>query len=174
MISTDDIRLSEVLRYLRPDVGFALNGSIITIWESDSPPPTAPEIDAARLILRRNRLHAARRAARTNAETGGFVFADHAVDSDRDSILRIGNAATTALTASISQAPFATVWTCADEYQMELDAAGVMALQAALSAHGIACHLRSQELKALIDAPDADLDAVGLLIDTGWPLGSTT
>jgi hypothetical protein len=114
-------------------------------------------------------LHRQRHAARTKAETGGFIFNGHPIDSDRDSILRIGNAATTALTSQLTGTPFATTWTCADEYQMSLDAAGVMALQAALSAHGLACHLRSQELKALIDAPDADLDALADVISIGWP-----
>ena len=168
------IRLSQIISHLRPGVDFVITGGVITHWGSDAPPPSLEEIATARNALERERLHKARRTARTQAETGGFVFNGHPIDSDRDSILRIGNAATTALTASLAQAPFRTVWTCADEYQMELDAAGVMALQAALSAHGLACHLRSQELKALIDAPDADLDAVAQLIATGWPLGPTT
>lgn len=145
------------------------------IEEMDGPPlkdvlgMTAEEAEAAQAEYLRSPLHVKRHEARTKAETSGFVFNGHPVDSDRDSILRIGNAATTALTASLSSVPFCTTWTCADEYQMDLDAAGVMALQAALSAHGLACHLRSQELKAMIDAPEADLDAVALLIDTGWP-----
>ncbi len=121
------------------------------------------------LPLSANELHQLRQFFRTQAETGGFVFNGHPIDSDRDSILRIGNAATTALTAQLTGTSFSTEWACADEYQMPLDAAGVMALQAALSAHGLACHLRSQELKALIDAPDADLDALAGVISTGWP-----
>ncbi len=127
-------------------------------------PPTAE--DAA---IMRERMHVARRAARTAAETGGFVYNGHPFDSDRDSILRIANAATTALTANLVGAPFATEWHCADGYDMPLDAAGVMSMQGALAAHGQACHDRSSALRALIDAPEADLDALAEEIKTGWP-----
>ena len=116
----------------------------------------------------RETLHQARRAARTAAETGGFIFNGHPFDSDRDSILRIANAATTALTANLLGAPFATEWHCADGYDMPLDAAGVMAMQGALAAHGQACHDRSSALRAMIEDPEADLDALAEEIKTGW------
>lgn len=57
---------------------------------------------------------------------------------------------------------------CQDDYEMPLDAAGVMGLQAALSAHGQACHNRSTVLRDLIDAPDADLDALASVVLGGW------
>jgi hypothetical protein len=126
----------------------------------------AAEAHAAGL---RNPLHQARRTARTAAETSGFVFNGHPFDSDRDSILRIANAATTALTANLVGAPFATEWHCADGYDMPMDAAGVMAMQGALAAHGQACHDRSSVLRAMIEAPEADLDALAEEIKTGWP-----
>lgn len=128
-----------------------------------------PEAIAAYAAERRAALHEARRAARTAAETAGFWFAGHPVDSDRDSILRISNAAVTAITATLTAAPFATVWKCGDDYEMALDAAGVMALQASLAAHGQACHNRSTALGALIDDAAADLDAVAAALHTGWP-----
>ena len=121
------------------------------------------------LTARREELHAARRAARTVAETGGFWFNGHRGDSDRDSIQRLNNAATTAITASLASAPFATTWKCADDYEMLLDASGIMALQAALSAHGQACHERSQALGALIDDSQADFSAVAAEMGSGWP-----
>jgi hypothetical protein len=169
MNSPSDIRLSDVLRYLHPGVGFAVSGSDIILWESDNPPPSADEIASVKIILHRIRLHENRRQARTRAETGGFFFNGHPFDSDRDSILRIANAATTALTANLVGAPFATEWHCADGYDMPLDAAGVMAMQGALAAHGQACHDRSSALRAMIDAPEADLDALAAEIKTGWP-----
>jgi carotenoid cleavage dioxygenase-like enzyme len=129
----------------------------------------SPEEVAAYAATKRAELHVARREARTVAETGGFTFSGHPVDSDRDSILRINNAATTAITASLTASPFATVWKCGDDYEMSLDAAGVMALQAALSAHGQACHDRSNALCALIDDPQADLHAVAAEMGCGWP-----
>jgi hypothetical protein len=146
-----------------------LTGDEITLWQSDLPQPSAADLAAAVVPLRRLELHAARRAARTAAETGGFIFDGHPFDSDRDSILRIANAATTALTATLVMAPFATEWHCADGYDMPLDAAGVMSMQSALAAHGQACHDRSSALRAMIDAPDADLDAMAEEIKTGWP-----
>jgi hypothetical protein len=121
---------------------------------------------------KRVELHDARRDARTVAETSGFVYNGHPLDSDRDSILRITNAATTALTANLVGASFATEWHCADGYNMPLDASGVLAMQGALAAHGQACHDRSSALRAMIDAPEADLDALATEIKTGWP--STT
>jgi hypothetical protein len=127
-----------------------------------------PPIAEHRAIIR-ERLHAARREARTRAETSGFIFNGHPFDSDRDSILRIANAATTALTANLVGAPFATAWHCADGYDMPLDAAGVMAMQGALAAHGQACHDRSSALRAMIEDPAADLDALAAEIKSGWP-----
>jgi hypothetical protein len=158
-----------LIEHLYPGVGFVLTGEEITLWQSDLPRPTAADLAAAVDPLRRLELHAARRAARTAAETSGFIFNGHLFDSDRDSILRIANAATTALTASLVGAPFATEWHCADGYNMPLDAAGVMSMQGALAAHGQACHVRSSALRAMIDAPDADLDALAEEIKTGWP-----
>jgi hypothetical protein len=161
--------LRDLINVIRPGAKYVSVNGVITVWDGPGALPSAEELRAAETQWQRNYLHNARRTTRTRAETGGFVFNGHPVDSDRDSILRIGNAATTALTALLTSTQFSTTWACADEYQMYLDAAGVMALQAALSAHGLACHLRSQELKALIDAPDADLDALADVISTGWP-----
>jgi hypothetical protein len=136
-------------------------------WLAAGNIPDPPSAEHRAII--RERLNAARRAARTAAETSGFVYNGHPFDSDRDSILRIANAATTALTATLLEAPFATAWHCADGYDMPLDAAGVMAMQGALAAHGQACHDRSSVLRALIEDPEADLDALADEIKTGWP-----
>lgn len=141
-------------------------GAWVQAWQVTAKTPLAVE---EALTALREELHAARRAARTAAETGGFWFAGHPVDSDRDSILRLNNAATTAITASLASAPFATTWKCADDYEMLLDASGIMALQAALSAHGQACHERSQALGALIDDSQADFSAVAAEMSGGWP-----
>lgn len=141
-------------------------GSWVQMWQVTAKTPIAVE---EALTARREELHAARRAARTVAETGGFWFNGHPVDSDRDSIQRLNNAATTAITASLASAPFATTWKCADDYEMLLDASGIMALQAALSAHGQACHERSQALGALIDDSQADFSAVAAEMGSGWP-----
>jgi hypothetical protein len=162
-------RFSALLRLCRPGAKFVVVGDHITEWDADTPPPSDTELNAALMDWRRSYLHDARRAARTAAETSGFVYNGHPFDSDRDSILRIANAATTALTANLVGAPFATEWHCADGYDMPLDAAGVMSMQGALAAHGQACHDRSSALRDMIEDPEADLDALAEEIKTGWP-----
>jgi hypothetical protein len=161
--------LADLIKLIYPAARFVVVDDSIVEWHSDSSIPKEEDLAAASVQWQLTRLHDARRAARTAAETSGFVFNGHLFDSDRDSILRIANAATTALTANLVGAPFATEWHCADGYDMPLDAEGVMNMQSALAAHGQACHDRSSALRAMIDAPDADLDALASEIKTGWP-----
>lgn len=121
----------------------------------------------------RTQAHTLRRERRTQAELAGFTHAGHPLDSDRDSILRIANAAASALSSIIGQQPWATVWRCADEYNLPLDALGMLAMQGALALHGQACHTASQAIGAEIEAaPDiATLDAIIAAIpsDPRWP-----
>lgn len=123
------------------------------------------------LVAVRDSLHDQRRTARTNAEMAGFVFQGKRIDSDRDSILRITQAALLASQALAAEQPFGVEWVCADDSVLELDAAGMLAMQQVLTLHGLACHNRSQVLRELIDAA-ADgpaLSAVANAITTGWP-----
>jgi hypothetical protein len=161
----------QAIRNIAPDAIYAIRGGLIEWHSPDHPSQAVIDKEAARLqaALPREAAHKQRREERTRAETNGFIFNGHLFDSDRDSILRIANAATTALTANLIGTPFATEWHCADGYDMPLDAAGVMAMQGALAAHGQACHDRSSALRAMIDAPEADLDALAEEIKTGWP-----
>ena len=134
-----------------------------------SPPPRAP----IAIEDLREQAHTLRRERRTQAELSGFVHAGHPLDSDRDSILRIANAAASALSSIIGQQPWATIWRCADEYDLALDAPGMLALQGALAMHGQACHSASQAISADIEAaPDiAALDVIIAAIpsDARWP-----
>jgi hypothetical protein len=134
---------------------------------------TAGEYQAAEqaeLAVRRTAAHAERHAARLAAETGGFDYADRRIDSDRDSLQRITQAVAAAMQAVMAGQPFAVAWTCADDSELPLDAVGMLALQRALTAHGAACHARSQEIKALLDAADlAGLAAVQGEMGVGWP-----
>lgn len=129
------------------------------------------DLDSAKLEAVRADLHAQRRAARTQAEMAGFLFENKRIDSDRDSILRITQAALLASQALAAEQLFGVEWVCADDTVLELDAAGMLALQQALTFHGLACHNRSQVLRELIDAA-ADgpaLSAAANAITTGWP-----
>lgn len=127
---------------------------------------TAPE-----LAVMREQLHRDRRARRTQAETGGFMFQGRRIDSDQDSILRITQAALLAHQTLLTGQPFAVAWVCADDSVLELDAAGMLAMQQALTFHGLACHNRSQALRTLIDgATDGQsLSLAAADLVTGWP-----
>lgn len=127
---------------------------------------TAEELDQVR-----QQLHEQRRNARTSAEMAGFLFQDKRIDSDRDSILRITQAALLASQALAAGQPFAVAWVCADDTVLELDAAGMLAMQQALTLHGLACHNRSQELRAQIDTAEDGpaLSAAANAITSDWP-----
>jgi hypothetical protein len=107
----------------------------------------------------RAELHARRKRVRTDEETAGFTYRGQPIDSDRDSILRLTQAAAVAMQALSSGAEYAVAWSGADGVDLPLDAAGVIGLQQALAAHGAACHDRSQARKARIDAA-TDLSAL--------------
>ena len=114
-----------------------------------------------------------RRDRRTQAELAGFSHQGHPLDSDRDSILRIANAAASALSAILTQQPWETSWRCADETDLPLDAPGMLALQGALAYHGQACHSASQAISADIEAAEtvAQIEALiaALPTDPRWP-----
>jgi hypothetical protein len=117
--------------------------------------------------------HNMRRARRTEAELAGFEFAGHPLDSDRDSILRIANAAASAISSILTQQPWATAWRCKDEHDLPIDAIGMLGLQAALAAHGQACHTTSTTIGAEIEAAET-AEQVSAIIeaiedDPRWP-----
>lgn len=126
---------------------------------------------AEELAQVREQLHTQRRNARTAAEMDGFNFQGKRIDSDRDSILRVTQAALLASQAIAVDQPFAVEWVCADDTVLELDAAGMLGMQQALTLHGLACHNRSQELRAQIDAAEDGpaLSATANAMATGWP-----
>jgi hypothetical protein len=144
----------------------ALLGVLTVLSEAEYAAALADEI-AARCVA----LHERRRARRTEAETGGFLFRDHLIDSDRDSIQRIAQAVAAAGQSLWGGVPYAVPWTCADDSELALDAAGMLAMQTALAEHGALCHARSRALRAAIDGADtlADLATVALEMETGWP-----
>ena len=125
----------------------------------------------AEMDERRLKLHERRRARRTQAETAGFPFRERRIDSDPDSVLRITQATLVASQALLASQHFNVDWVCADDSLLNLDAAGMQAMQAALTAHGLACHNRSQALRAALDdARDSSgLAAVAAAIEAGWP-----
>jgi hypothetical protein len=144
----------------------AVPGVLAVLSEAEYAAALAEEIAARRVAL-----HERRRARRTEAETGGFLFLGRPIDSDRDSIQRIAQAVAAAGQSLWAAVPYAVAWTCADDSELDLDAAGMLAMQAVLAEHGAACHARSRALRTSIDAAEtlAELAAAALEIDAGWP-----
>jgi hypothetical protein len=134
---------------------------------------TEQERTAATIVILKTQAHNLRRERRTQAELAGFTHNGHPLDSDRDSILRIANAAASALTATILSQSWETVWRCADEYNMPLDGPGMLSMQASLALHGQACHTASQNISIDIDAAET-IEALEAIIaaiptDVRWP-----
>ncbi len=163
----------QAITNLAPAAEFGIRGGVIE-WHSPNPPSQEAidaEVSRLQAALPREAAHNQRREVRTRAETSGFLFNGHLLDSDRDSILRIVNAAAAASTALMTGADFSTTWSCADGYQMPLDAQGVLTMQAALAHHGQACHNRNMALKGEIEAAE---DASSVDVSAGWPLVAAT
>jgi hypothetical protein len=99
----------------------------------------------------RPKLHRLRKKLRTQKETAGFEFRSKIIDSDRDSILRITQAAAVASQKIQAGLPYNVDWVCQDDSILSLDAVGVLEMQQALASHGYACHVESINLKSLID-----------------------
>jgi len=104
-------------------------------------------------------LHGLRKEIRTQKEISGFTYLGHEIDSDRDSIQRITQAAAVALQSKISGQPFNVIWICKDDEGLSLDADGVIGLQQALTQHGANCHDWSQTIKNRINTEE-DLETV--------------
>jgi hypothetical protein len=136
-------------------------------------PPSAKDLE-----IIRERLQSKRSALRVQHQTGGFMFEGHRYASDRDeSIPLLLNCALSAqmvlATGPDAVASFEAAlgggWRSTDGVGRITTATGILALHTAFVAHGAACDHHSQQLKALIAAPDADLDALEAEVETGWP-----
>lgn len=90
--------------------------------------------------------------ARTNAELEGFTFNGKPFDSDRDSISRIGNAATAAQSALLMKQPFQVDWVTKDNESMQLDAQGILMMHGALVQHVDQANAKAQSIKKKINS----------------------
>lgn len=102
-------------------------------------------------------------AERDRREAGGFPYLGKLFDSDERSVLRIN---TMVQAASIAGDDFSITWTCADNTQITLDRAQILAMPVALGMHADALHRHANELKAAIREAvnPSDID-----IAAGWP-----
>lgn len=96
---------------------------------------------------------------RTEAELSGFTYQGHIFDSDRDSILRISNAAQAAQMSLSTGDTFRVDWTLKDNRQIALDAITMIKVQLAMVAHIDQCHEQARFLKAEIEKAET-IDAV--------------
>lgn len=117
----------------------------------------------------RSRRRSAVNAERDRREAGAFPYQGRLLDGDERSVKRILTAVQAAQAAQAAGQPFEIDWMCADNSTLALDAAGMIAMPAAMAAHGYALHLHGRALKEAIDAA-ADLAALEAIDPAaGWP-----
>lgn len=109
-------------------------------------------------------------AKRDELETLGFPYAGLWFQSDERSVARINSTALTASAALMAgQSPAFPDWLAADNTPLQVDAAGVLALQAALTAHAGALHQHARLLKDQVAAAQSVEDLAAIDISSGWP-----
>lgn len=127
--------------------------------------PGQPDLDAIR-----ERIRGALNAERARRERAGFPYLGKWVDADPDSVDRMTAAVLAAMAAQTLGQPFATSWTCADNSELPLDAAGMIGMPVAFASYGQAlhdyCKARKAELPNLDLAQLQNYDAMA-----GWPEG---
>jgi len=102
---------------------------------------------------------------RDQKETEGFGYMGKVFDSDERSVLRITQAALTAMAAGPT---FTIDWTAADNSIVTLDQAAMIGMPAALAVYANQLHQSAKAHKAAIDA--ADFDTLKTYdISAGWP-----
>jgi hypothetical protein len=92
------------------------------------------------------------KAARTAAESAGFLFNGVRYDSDPLSLQRISSAVTLAILAQSAGQPFAIDWTVADNSVVALDAAGMIGVGLACGQYVASVFDRARVLREQIEA----------------------
>ena len=157
-------RYTEVPAYLYTKIQDPERGdeSFYTNQEIDDAPYliVAPRpVDEVREMLKKRV-----KALRDQKETEGFAYMGKVFDSDERSVLRITQAALTAMAAGPT---FTIDWTAADNSIVTLDQAAMIGMPAALAVYANQLHQSAKAHKAAIDA--ADFDALKTYdITTGW------
>lgn len=122
-------------------------------------PPQIPLVD-----LKKERL-AALAARRWQAETGGIVFMGMSIKTDEDTQRKI----TGAYVQATRDSGFVVKWKVAPGVFIDLDAAAIIAIGDAVTAHIQACFANEAALTAAILAA-GDVAALSAIdIESGWP-----
>ena len=109
-------------------------------------------------------------AKRDTLEAQGFPHAGLWFQSDERSVARINSTALTAQFCISSGAQFACPdWLSADNTPLPVDAQGMLALQASLTAHAGLLHAHARSIKALVEAAETHAALSGVDINDGWP-----
>jgi len=140
-----------------------IEGGAMVIKDPEPPappePPTVPELKAAKLSELTGDCLA--------AIDGGFEFEGHTYDSDLIGRMNIIGTAT-GVQAGI-ELPAEFTWRTADNVNVPIDGAGVIALGAALLEHVNTQYARSWALKAMVQAiPDDAADAADQIAAITW------
>lgn len=146
----------------------------VAIYASGTP----EEREAASLAQRKALMQSERAAERTVRQTNGFSYNGYTYASDREESIPLLTAAAIAAQSALAEGPEAAAefgagmgagWRSADGIPRLTTATEIVELHAAFVSHGAACDVRSQQIKAEIEAATtpADLDAIDMT--TGWP-----
>lgn len=122
------------------------------------------------LIGVKNDRCAAVNAKRDALQLSGFPFSGKWIDSHGNAVLRINVAVQAAIAAKVAGVPFAVSWTCADNSEMPLNADAMLAMNAALAAHGAAIHNAARGHKQAIGALTTAEAVQAYNIEAGWPV----
>jgi hypothetical protein len=183
MLSADALAAAGVLPEWRESVAAPLGWQApvveaerVAVYASGAPEERAAVTRAQRV----KRLQQLRSQERVRRQTGVFTYAGHQYAADRDESIPLITSAAIAAQTALAAGPDAVAayeaalgagWRDVDGVPRLAAAADIIALHSAFVSHGAAHDVASQALKAQIDAPDADLDALKSAItdDACWP-----
>ena len=92
------------------------------------------------------------KSARNKTEQNGFEYMGKVFDSDTASVIRINSALISAQLAIANDTELQIKWTTKDNSTILLNAQQMLDCAVALAEHLKICHIRSQELRVLIEA----------------------
>lgn len=161
-----NIAVSDDAEFAASQEWIACDESVQIGWHyngSDFAPLLAP------LVERKAAKRAAINAEKLRRQNGVAPTPAGPVDCDTDSRNKLNGAVLMAMLAAQAQQPFAINWTLADNSNVLLDGAGMIALASAVGSYVAACHAHAQTLKAAVEisVDHAELDAIDIM--TGWP-----
>lgn len=130
---------------------------------------TAEQI-AERLTQRKAEVWGRVKAIRDQHENGGVAVPNIGTfQTDDRSKIKISGAVTMALIAQANNQQFSESFTLADNTEAELDGPAMIAVGITVGRHVSACHARSKDLRAQINAAETVEALNAIDIEAGWP-----